>query len=56
MCHFTTFGHVMVALWFFENFSGGGEMDKVHGILFLTQNELSIQKKLDKKLLLCENE
>jgi hypothetical protein len=30
--------------WFFENFNGGGEMNKVHGKIILTQNGLSIQK------------
>jgi hypothetical protein len=46
MCHFTFFGHVIVALWswFFENFTGGGKMNKVHGKTILTQNELYIQK------------
>jgi hypothetical protein len=47
MCHFTTFGHANVAFflsWFFENFSGGGEMNKVHGKIIFTQNRLSVQK------------
>jgi hypothetical protein len=29
---------------FFENFSGDGEMNKVHGKTIFTQNGLSIQK------------
>jgi hypothetical protein len=47
MCHFTTFGHTIVALFwscFFENFSGGGGMNKVYGKTNFTQNGLSIQK------------
>jgi hypothetical protein len=56
MCHFTTFGHAIVAFflvmqlwlsfwsWFFEFFCGGGEMNKVHGKTIFTQNGLSIQK------------
>jgi hypothetical protein len=47
MCHFTIFGHAIVALFFvmiFENFSGGGEMNKVYGKTIFTQNGLSIQK------------
>jgi hypothetical protein len=46
MCHFTTFGHIIVALFlvmFFENFSGGGEMNKVYGKTIFTQNGLPIQ-------------
>jgi hypothetical protein len=30
--------------WFFENFSGGGGMNKVYGKTNFTQNKLSIQK------------
>jgi hypothetical protein len=47
MCHFTTLGHAIVAMFLimiFENFSGGGEMNKVHGKLIFTQNGISIQK------------
>jgi hypothetical protein len=45
MCHFTTFGHAIVAWsWFFGNFSGGGEMNNVHGKTIFTQNGLFIQK------------
>jgi hypothetical protein len=47
MCHFTTFGHAIVALFLvmiFENFKGGGGMNKVHGKTNFTQNKLSIQK------------
>jgi hypothetical protein len=46
MCHFTTFGHAIVALFLvmiFENFSGGGGMNKVYGKFFFTQNGLSFQ-------------
>jgi hypothetical protein len=46
MCHFTTIGHAIVAFFFimiFENFTRGGEMNKVYGNLFFIQNILSIQ-------------
>jgi hypothetical protein len=39
MCHFTTIGHAIVAL-FFENFSRGRGMNEVHGKTIFTQNGL----------------
>jgi hypothetical protein len=47
MCHFTTFRHAIVAIsliTIFENFSGGGEMNKIHGKTIFTPNGLFIQK------------
>jgi hypothetical protein len=42
--------------WFFENFSGGGGMNKVHGKKKFTQNGLSIQKLWQETCFFAKNE
>jgi hypothetical protein len=40
--------------WFFENFSRGGEMNKVHGKTIFTKNGLSIQKLWQETCVFCK--